>query len=193
MRLAGERLQAHELVLWDHPEDRDCFRQEALVCHDWTQYRDEPLLEQVASYLEQGMPEHFGLWAAGCVARRHTERMRDFGDAWLSEMARWSVQDQVSLPYLLWRDGITPGTFGLDQFDNDLVAWLPHAADIGRLRVALPRLEHRVLLLEQERASLLAALESEKSQHARIRQRRSVRAVLALTHRLARLRRRVGG
>lgn len=192
IELVSQKLRVHELVLWDHPEDRDCFRQEALVCHDWPQYRDEPLLAQVANYLEQGMPEHFGLWAAGSIARRHTERMRDFGNGWLSEMQRWTIKDQVSLPYLLWRDGITPGTFGLEQFDNDLVARLPHAAEIRRFRIALPRLEHRVLLLEQEREALLAALESEKSQHQRIRRRRSVRAVLALTSRLGQIRRIVG-
>jgi hypothetical protein len=70
-------LQDHELVLTDHPEDRDCAYQEAEHCWDWPKYRDEPLREQVAQYRSEGMPEHFGLWAAGCIARRHTVAMRD--------------------------------------------------------------------------------------------------------------------
>lgn len=183
--IVRERLVEHDLVLWDHPEDRDCIVQEALVCHDWPQYRDEPLLAQIEHYLAQGMPEHFGLWAAGSIARRHTDRIREFGDAWLDEMERWTVKDQVSLPYLLWRHDIVPGTFGLRQFENNFVAHLPHAHELATYRISLPRLQNRVHALEAESAALHAALESEKAQHARLRSRRAVRFALRLVQGVA--------
>ena len=190
VELVRSRLEEHEFVLWDHPEDRDCFLQEAEHCHDWPKYRDGPLMDQAQHYLEQGMPEHFGLWAATCIARKHTAKMQLLGDDWLSEIGRWTIQDQVSLPYLFWRDGIAPGTFGIDQFDNDMVAWLPHAEEIRGSRLAVPRLEHRIDVLETERSALLAALASEKEQHRRLMERRSVRTALALANGLGRALRR---
>ncbi len=191
VELVRSRLEEHELVLWDHPEDRDCFLQEARLCHDLGKWSDEPLLAQAEHYLSEGMPEHFGLWATGCIARRHTVRMAAFGDAWLDEMERWTIRDQVSLPYVLWRERIQLGTFGIDQFDSDMVAWLPHVEDIRRYRIAVPRLEHRVDALETERSSLLAALASEEEQHRRLRERRSVRTALALANGLGRALRRL--
>jgi hypothetical protein len=189
--LVRAKLERHELVLWKHPEDRDCLVDEALVCHDWPQYREEPLLAQVDHYLSQGMPRNFGLWATGSIARLHSDRMKRFGDSWLDEMARWTVQDQVSLPFLLWRDGVEPGEFGLEQFDNDLITWLPHRHELGTYRISLPRLTARVSDLESEREALVAALESEKAQHARLRARRSVRGVLAVADTLGQIRRRI--
>jgi hypothetical protein len=190
VELVRHRLEEHELVLWDHPEDRDCFLQEAQVCHALQKWPDLPLLAQAEHYLDSGMPEHFGLWAAGCIARRHTSDMQRLGDDWVSEIERWTSRDQISLPYLLWREGIEPGTFGIDQFDNDMVAWLPPAAEIRKFRIAVPRLEHRVDALETERSALLAALASEKEQHRRLRERRSVRTALALANGLGRALRR---
>ena len=184
--LVREKLKFHELVLWEHPDGRTCLVEEAEFCHDWPQYRHEPLLAQVDHYLSLGMPRRFGLWATGSIARRHTERMARLGDAWLHEMEQWTIQDQVSLPFILWRDGIEPGTFGLPQFDNDLMTWLPHRHEFGTYRMAVPRLTARVDRLESERDVLIAALESEKDQHARLRSRRSVRAVLAITNRVGR-------
>ena len=147
IRLVRDLLDRHDLVLWDHPEDRDCMLQEAQHCYGWPKYRDGPLLEQAAHYLREGMPEHFGLWATTCVARRHTERMAALGDAWLAEMERWTIQDQVSLPYLLWREGIVPGTFGIDQLENDMVAWVPHAEDIRNHRRTVLGLEEEIIRL----------------------------------------------
>jgi len=171
--LVRDLLASHEIVLWDHPEDRDCLYQEAQHCHSWPKYADVPLLEQVEHYRAEGMPEHFGLWAATCIARRHTPSMLELGDAWLAEQTRWSHQDQVSLPYLLWRMQVVPGTFGVDQLDNDLVDWVPHAAEVRAHRTTVLGLEYRILELEAEMA--------------RLRDRRAVRAALRLAGWVARL------
>ena len=37
-----------------------------------------------------------------------TRECPNFGDAWLTEMARWSCECQISLPYLLWKYGLWP-------------------------------------------------------------------------------------
>ena len=180
VRLVRERLQKSELVLWEHPEDRDCLFEEAQHCHDWEKYRNEPVLDQAEHYRTAGMPEHFGLWAATCIARRHNDRMRGLGDAWLTEMVRWTTKDQISLPYLLWREEITPGTFGLNQLENDLVAWLPHAEDVFHHRETVLELESRIIQLGGEVQWLYSELGQEQEAHRKLRQRRVVRLALAL-------------
>ena len=192
VRLVREKLEEHELVLWDHPEDRDCFLEEARHCHDWPKYRDGPLLAQAEHYLAQGMPEHFGLWAATCIARLHTDRMRVFGDAWHGEMERWTIQDQVSLPFLLWREGIDPGSFGIDQLDNDMVAWVDHAETIRNHRTTVLRLESDAINATSRADYFEMMFHRTKEEHERLLRRRAVRVALALaslTRPLHRLRR----
>jgi hypothetical protein len=180
VELVRHRLEQHELVLWEHPEDRDCFLQEARHCHDWLKYRDEPVLQQAQHYLEQGMPEHFGLWAAGGIARRHTDRMAAFGDAWLEEMERWTIQDQVSLPYLLWRDGIEPGTFGIDQFDNDMVVIMAHADELRNHRTTILELESRAINATSRADYFEMMFHRTKQEQERLLNRKAVRIALAV-------------
>lgn len=175
-----ERLAEHEIVLWDHPEDRDCLLQEAEHCHDWPKYGDEPLLDQARHYLAQGMPEHFGLWATGCIARRHTDRMAALGDAWLAEMYRWTIQDQVSLPYLLWREGITPATFGIDQLENDMVAVMAHAQELRDHRRTILALESRIIALDALVEHFEQTMLRERAEKERLLRRRAVRIALRL-------------
>jgi hypothetical protein len=181
--LVREKLGQQELVLWGHSEDRDCFLEEARHCDDWPKYRDGPLLEQAAHYVAKGMPEHFGLWATGSIARRHTDRMRALGDSWLAEMERWTIQDQVSLPYLLWRERILPGTFGIDQLENDLVAWIPHAQEIRDHRRTILGLESEIIRLNGDLEWIRAVVQHELADHRRLRSCRAVRAALWIARR----------
>jgi hypothetical protein len=190
--LVREKLKEHEFVLWDHPEDRDCFLQEARHCYDWPKYRDEPLLEQAQHYLSEGMPEHFGLWATTSIARVHSEKIRALGSAWLDEIKRWTVKDQVSLPYLLWREGITPGTFGIHQLDNDMVAWMAHAQELRDHRETVLDLERRLIDAEGRAENAAILLQNLSVQHQRLLGRKSVRIALALAGLTKPLRRRHG-
>ena len=180
MHLVREKLSQHEIVLWDHPEDRDCFLQEAQHCHDWPKYRDGPLLEQAAHYLSEGMQEHFGLWATTSIARRHTDRMRALGDAWLAEMERWTVKDQVSLPYLFWREGIVPGTFGIHQIDNDMVAWMAHAQELRDHHRTILGLESELIHANARADHFEAVFAREREEKDRLLRRRTVRLALGL-------------
>jgi len=184
IELVRSRLESHEVVLWDHPEGRDCLLEEAQHCYDWPKYRDGPLLDQAQHYLDEGMPEHFGLWATGSIARRHTPKMQRLGDAWLEEMERWTIQDQVSLPYLLWRDRIDPGSFGLDQLDNDMVVIMAHAEELRDYRKTVLGLESDVIRLKDEVMWLQRSRDQLREDLQRIESRRSVRAALRLTRSL---------
>lgn len=68
------------------------------------------MARQVAHYLEDGHPDDWGLWAAGLIVRRNSGYMVSFGDAWLGEQVRWTVQDQLSLPPLAHRMALEVAT-----------------------------------------------------------------------------------
>lgn len=107
-----------DLVVWSHPEGRTCYRDEAAVCWDWPKYSRYDMRGQVDAYASDGMPEKWGLFACGMIGWRFTDEAKAFGDAWLAEQSKWSCQDQVSLPYLLWREAKPFGIWPANQYQN---------------------------------------------------------------------------
>jgi hypothetical protein len=81
-----------------------------------SRYAREPIRAQMASYARAGFnASAFPLLAAGVFIRRNSPRVNAAFDRWLLETVRWSVQDQLSLGFVLWSSGIR-------------VKLLPHAA-----------------------------------------------------------------
>jgi hypothetical protein len=72
-------------------------------------YADEPLDEQVAAYHRAGYPGNDGLYECGVMARDMEHgNIRELGRYWEGEVERFSYQDQVSLPFVLWSLGLEP-------------------------------------------------------------------------------------
>lgn len=110
-----------DLVVWMHPESRFDIRQEVEVCWWFDKYAQFPLRDQLAAYVEDGMPENWGLFACGMVGWRFTDEARAFGERWYAENVKWSPQDQVSLPYLLWDSGMRFGLWQANEYNNPFV------------------------------------------------------------------------
>lgn len=103
-RWATAPLEHADLAQLRHPH-RQSLLEEAALSATLPKYAGQPLAAQVASYLQRGYPDSWGLWAAGIIARRTSPQIRAFGDAWLGEQVRWTLQDQLSEPPLLyWSD-----------------------------------------------------------------------------------------
>jgi hypothetical protein len=106
--LLGPALERSCWAATRHPQ-RDCLFDEAAVCiHKRLTESPETLAAQVIRYHEAGMPEHFGLWAGGILARRGDEQSQRLGEAWHSEIENGAERDQVSLPFVAWRLGLPP-------------------------------------------------------------------------------------
>jgi SAM-dependent methyltransferase len=114
-RLVTEALEEAELAGFPHPWRR-CAYAEALECGTLGLAPVDALADQAAAYRDEGLPENAGLWNTMVLARRNTPAMRELGRCWWEEIQRHTVRDQVSLPYLLWRDGIRPGELGPDVY-----------------------------------------------------------------------------
>jgi len=133
--LARAQLRSHELVVSVHPESvdgpgwgaaRNCLYDEADFSSSRRKYLNEPVIAQAEHYLSRGMPREWGLWALGIIARRHSRSNRELGLAWLQEIESWTVQDQVSFPYLLWRRDRRPGEWPFQLLQNDLIQLKKH-------------------------------------------------------------------
>lgn len=117
---AGELLSQNDLWAFRHP-DRQCIYAEAEKCKDWKKYRDWPIDRQILKYKNEGYPVNGGLWACGVIMRRHSDSIKRFGDEWYLENSMYSIQDQISFPYLLWRSGLKchplPGSICDDKLE----------------------------------------------------------------------------
>jgi hypothetical protein len=108
------------LALCRHP-DRDNIYDEAEASLTLAKYDGLPIREQVEAYGREGLPDSHGLWA-GTVLVRDLSRpeIRRLGRWWMRENLRWTYQDQLSLPYVLWRLDIAPDPLPFPLWDNDV-------------------------------------------------------------------------
>lgn len=78
-------------------------------------YSAEPMREQVQAYLQDGFPEAAPLIGAGLFIRRNTDKVNRAMEHWYIENTKWSIQDQLSLPFIIWKHDLTinyiPGSF----------------------------------------------------------------------------------
>lgn len=126
-----DSLQDKDFVTWRHPDrhERNCLYAEAEYCGHWPKYSSYAISEQVQHYRGQGMPEGFGLWACGTIVWRNTPAAKEFGRLWLMENIRWSIQDQISFPYLIWKHQPNFGEFDEHEYDNPYLVWQKHRGD----------------------------------------------------------------
>lgn len=84
-----------------HPV-RDCLYEEARICLALRKGKAGNIMRQVEFYREQKMPERYGLFETRVVLRRNTPKIRLLNEYWWANIEKYSVRDQISLPYVLW-------------------------------------------------------------------------------------------
>lgn len=95
------------LLLSPHFDGRHCAYGEATIRP--AKYHNEPMDEQVAYYEADGFPLNFGLYEAGVLAWDMTNtQARELAFMWCLQNYLFSYQDQISLPYCLWKTGFIP-------------------------------------------------------------------------------------
>jgi hypothetical protein len=104
---------------------RDCAYAEGKESMRIPRYQDEvgPIRDQLAENMAGGLPEHWGLWATGCIARHHTQQVRHFGELWHWYISDFTYQDQVSETLALFKAEIRPRDLAGTHLSNP---WLEH-------------------------------------------------------------------
>lgn len=107
-----------DLSLFKHPE-RGSIGEEVAASIAMPKYANMPLAAQANAYLAEGLPD-FNLWAGGVISRRHgVEANVLLGLKWYHECRRWSPQDQISLPYVMWKLDMSPGLIPYSIYKSD--------------------------------------------------------------------------
>ncbi len=101
-----DKLLIGDLVFWDHP-DRTTIYQESRACVELK--KDDPAIikEQMEEYFDDGFDGR-GLVATGLIVRQNSAENKEMNELWWKEVERWSVRDQLSIPYVMNNLGITP-------------------------------------------------------------------------------------
>lgn len=95
-----------------HPV-RNCIYKEVDACILRKKDNEKLLREQVDYYRSQGFPQKFGLIETNMIIRKHADiKCIALMEAWWDEMVQWSKRDQLSLPYVIWKQGYTMKDLG---------------------------------------------------------------------------------
>jgi hypothetical protein len=122
-QFAAEMLKhADPIAQFVHPW-RDCLYAEAVEITALGKDPDGVAAWQTDRYRAAGHPEHWGLWAAGVIARKHTAAVKRMGAAWAREVENGSARDQVSEPYVLRKAKLKPTSLPGKHLAN---AWLKY-------------------------------------------------------------------
>lgn len=81
------------------------------------------VIAQVAAARAIGHPEHWGLWATGVIARRHTSDVVRLSHRWGYLIDAYSYQDQISQAVALRGLGMRPKLLGGTHFANPWVEY----------------------------------------------------------------------
>jgi hypothetical protein len=128
-RAFAGHIRENGLSMFVHP-DRDCIYQEVLELPGMRKYAGLPVFEQAAAYRAEGFPEKSGLIAGGLIARKtRLPAIAKINEAWWRENLRWTYQDQLSLPVVLWRQGHGYDPVELNLWDNPWFDRLEHTSE----------------------------------------------------------------
>lgn len=127
------------MLAFRHPL-RDCIYDEARSCIRAKKDSPEVIDRQIAQYLNEGHPPHFGLIEANVLIRRHGDPLvRKVMEEWWQEVASRSRRDQISFPYVARRNNFWPTIMGADHAHGASPYFRireasPHSTRLDRLR-----------------------------------------------------------
>ena len=81
---------------------------EGIRCIESKRDKKDIIMKQVEQYWLQGMPEHFGSFLCNVLIREHNNPICvKLMEDWWKELSNHSRRDQISFPYVLWKNGFT--------------------------------------------------------------------------------------
>lgn len=104
-KTVGGYLANADLAAFRHPL-RKCTYEEALACIEFKLEDPDLIRRQVDHYRAQGLKPDIGLVETGVLFRRHTDKVREFNEAWHKELQTFSNRDQLSFYFTVQNSGV---------------------------------------------------------------------------------------
>ena len=92
----------YELASFKHSE-RNNINDEVKLSLTMDKYKTQDLNTQYQFYLQDGFNDNIGLFENTIIIRKKTERINNIFDMWWIHNLKYSYQDQISYPYVLWK------------------------------------------------------------------------------------------
>jgi hypothetical protein len=112
---------------------RDCIYKELEACIRLKKDDPQIMRRQIDSYRSAAMPEHYGLIEANLLVRdHHNPACIEIMERWWQEIEKHSGRDQLSLPFVLWKMGISVSEIGRicdNVYKMPLIRIEPHLKD----------------------------------------------------------------
>lgn len=121
-RMAHEALAHADIAAFAHP-NRNCIYDEGRECIRLGKCEPSRMNRQLFTYEQQGIQRQGGLWDTSVLVRRRTPAMVELGRLWEKELLTHTLRDQVSLPYVLQRLGVSMATLPGKRLANSYVSW----------------------------------------------------------------------
>ena len=103
--LANKYLVKYEMALPKHFA-RNCIYEEAKECVTLGKAKYKEVKNQLEYYIKDGFPPNFGLGENNILLRKHnSEKVIKMMADWWNELNRQTQRDQLSLAYVLWKNG----------------------------------------------------------------------------------------
>ncbi len=101
------RLNDHFMGTYKNPLHNDIYT-EGRYCIYYDAVKMEAVNNQLSLYKKEGFPEHFGMREFSIIVRKHNdEKCVDLMEQWWKEVNTYTMRDQLSFPYLLWRNNMS--------------------------------------------------------------------------------------
>lgn len=98
---------------------RRCIYEEAALCILSGRGKKETLVKQAGTYLAEGYPSNQGLYECGCIVRNHhDETVQKIMLDWENEIMKYTVRDQISFPYVCWKNHFEPDICNMNIHDS---------------------------------------------------------------------------
>lgn len=91
----------------------------------------EVMTRQYQSYRDKGFPDDAGIIPeTGVIVRRHHRRhVRAAMEKWWVELLRHSTRDQISLPYIIWRNALAFTLLDWNVRETPWFSYRPHSGE----------------------------------------------------------------
>lgn len=100
---------------------RDCVYEESKAVVFAGKESKENMDKHIKHLRNQKFPEHFGMLECNVLARKHNDVCKKLMDEWWIEFMNFSKRDQMSLPYIIYKNNISiydVGTLGNNVNNN---------------------------------------------------------------------------
>lgn len=125
------KISDHGCGIAIHTHDvRDCVYDEIAATYAGRRENPERLKMHEKYLVNEKMPAHYGLLQCNVIARTHNnDKCKLIMEEWWEEYMKYSKRDQISLPHVLFKNGVSineVGTLGNNVYKNPAIRVIRH-------------------------------------------------------------------